>query len=163
MSCGKSDKKTTDCCNDDGQKIHFFNAPATTTWDATGATGAETTIYDKTVCITGNGNVLVDAVIAAEIERGGTGGTTYNTYKLYVNNVRVGQAGYKVDLGNIDSGLETSSLMWGGKLCQDDNVKVKVTAQLVAAIGTPSSNISNAAGLLTNPGPKGAFLRITIL
>jgi hypothetical protein len=150
--------------------VIFLSQPLTTNW--TNHDG-EVHLYSVAVPLVTQRVASIHSTIAAYIDTNDNGHATFNTYRLYVNNVLVGHAGYETDTDSVFAPrLETSEVIWTG-LVNPPIASINVTAELpVLSLPYSSSSesldlptSSTVANVTSNPFrfAVGAFLRIVLL
>jgi hypothetical protein len=144
----------SNCCK---SSIKFTKNPIINNWNVN---DGEVTLFEEVICISGCRQLIIDAVITAEIMGIPASTTAYNTYRLYVGCSQVCQSGYEAEQDTHGPNLSSASLIWGGSASCQKSVSVRVTAQLTHnSESLITSNINNG-GLTNFIGSKGAFLRV---
>lgn len=150
-------------CECSKRTLKFIKTPKTTSWLVA---DNEKVIFDEQICLGPCRNLSVDVVISAEIAGvSGNDVKAYNTYRLYIDDVKVCQSGYETEgSANYAPSLSTASLIWAGHFSCKELITVKVTAQLTEE--SPSntlvnSNVNNSLGRFQ--GSKGAFLKYLLI
>jgi len=150
-------------CECSKRTLKFIKTPKTTSWLVA---DNEKVIFDEQICLGPCRNLSVDVVISAEIAGVlGENAKAYNTYRLYIDDIKVCQSGYETETSADHApGLSTASLIWAGHFSCKELITVKVTAQLTEE--SPSnalvnSNVNNSLGRFQ--GSKGAFLKYLLI
>ena len=142
------------------RRVEFFDDPKVKEWSNIGPIDG-VILFKKKIYLGKHKYLLVDSAIAAEIVKNPDNISPphpYLTYKLFVDGIQRAQAGYESESTIFAPNLETSSLIWGGKIKHKKCITIKVTAKLT---NNGTANVDNLIGEFK--GSKGAFLRVTKL